>query len=162
MLLSASLAAQGSDTPAAPCFDDEVLALVRAQFAKYGPRSLSHEYFGFIYRIDGRIDGAVTRGRPCGGQLECVVNPAFALARVPKGAKVLGEWHTHAQHAGAPSLSIDDVRGAHANRHICCYAAFYSTPEGAIFRWAIAATSVEAAMATRVNVGSYRPSARER
>ena len=141
--------------PRAACFDDEVLRHVRTQFAHYGPRSVHNEFFGFIYRKDGRIAGAVTFGFDCRGQFDCYVNPAFASARIPKGAKVLGEWHTH-PHVGTAGLSLEDVRGAHANRHVRCYSAFYSSPDGEIYRWDIAATLVSDAMASRTQVGSYR------
>jgi hypothetical protein len=137
------------------CFGEEVLVHVRAQFAKYGPRSAEQEYFGFIYAHDGHVESAVTSGSGCRGQLDCNVNPAFALKRIPKGARILGEWHTHPQ-VGSIELSLEDVNGAHANRHIHCYSSFYSTPDGGIFRWDIAATSVPDAMASRAEVGNYR------
>jgi hypothetical protein len=150
--------AQADDVaPQSPCFEDEVLLHVRAQFAKYGPRSEQNEFFGFIYRKDDRVESAVTFGGECRGQTDCFVNPAFARARIPKGAKVLGEWHTHPR-IGAPELSIDDVNGAYANRHIRCYAAFYSSPDGGIHRWSTAATSVPDAMASRALIGNYRAS----
>lgn len=137
------------------CFADEVLLSVREHFAKYGPRSTDQEYFGFIYFKNGRIESAVTAGFQCRGQTDCTVNTAFARARIPKGAKVLGEWHTHPR-IGAPELSQDDVNGANANRHIRCYAAFYSSPDGDIFRWSVHSTSVPAAMASRTLIGNYR------
>jgi hypothetical protein len=155
ILLAASLTVQAGELPPEPCFEGEVLHHVRVQFASYGPRSKQNEFFGFIYRKDGRVEGAVTYGRECRGQSDCTVNPAFALARVPKGAKVLGEWHTH-PHIGTRELSAADVRGAHANRHIRCYAAFYSSPDGAIYRWSTNATSVPTAMESRTQVGNYR------
>ena len=145
----------GEVAPSGACFETEVTDHVRAQFAKYGPRSGESEYFGFIYRLEGRIGSAVTYGSGCRGQLDCSVNTAFARARIPKGAKVLGEWHTHPQ-VGSRDLSAEDVNGAHANRRIRCYAPFYSTPDGAIYRWDIAATSVPDAMASRTEVGNYR------
>ena len=137
------------------CFEGEVVLHVRAQFEHYGPRSEQIEFFGFIYRKDGRVESAVTRGTNCGRQSDCVVNPVFALRRIPKGAKVLGEWHTHPR-IGTRDLSLDDVRGANENRHIPCYSAYYSSPDGEIFRWNIAATSVAAAMASLTPVGKYR------
>ena len=152
ILLAVSLSARAGDATPAACFEDEVLLHVRAQFAIYGPRSSHYEYFGFIYRKDGRVDSAVTHDFGCRGQMKCVVNTAFALARVPKGAKVLGEWHTHPHH-GSRSLSKDDVRGAYSNRHISCYRAFYSTPSGEIYQWSVDLTSVPMAMASRVRVG---------
>jgi hypothetical protein len=77
-----------------------------------------------------------------------------AGSRIPSGAKVLGEWHTH-PHGGAPQLSHHDERGAHRNRHVRCYTAFYSNPGGQIFAWNPAETSVPTAMASRERVGRY-------
>jgi len=158
VLMAVSLSAQADDaTVPAACFADEVLLHVRAQFAKYGPRSGESEYFGYIYFKDGRVESAVTSGFTCRGQTDCTVNTAFARARIPKGAKVLGEWHTHPR-IGAHELSQDDVNGANANRHIHCYAAFYSSPDGDIYRWSVEATSIPAAMASRTLIGNYRAS----
>jgi hypothetical protein len=139
----------------APCFDAEVLQQVREQFAIYGPRSDRSEYFGFIYRMNGRIDSAITHGGDCLGEFDCTVNSAFALARLPRGAKVLGEWHSHPR-IGSNDLSPDDVRLANANRHIRCYAAFYSAPDGSIWRWNVEESSVAEAMASRILVGNFR------
>ena len=136
------------------CFADEVLLNIRAQFAEYGPRSRDSEFFGFIYFKDGRIESAVAGGFQCRGQTDCTVNTAFARKRIPKGAKILGEWHTHPR-IGAPELSQDDVSGANANRHIRCYAAFYSSPDGDIYRWSVDSTSVPVAMASRTLLGNY-------
>ncbi|MFL6548406.1 MAG: hypothetical protein ACJ8OJ_06895 [Povalibacter sp.] len=158
ILLALSLAARAADATSGACFEEEVLIHVRAQFAIYGPRSSQNEYFGFIYRKDGRIDSAVTHDFECRRQMKCVVNTAFALARVPKGAKVLGEWHTHPRIYESDALSPDDVLGAQANRHIRCYAAFYSTSDGDVYRWALDAPTVEAAMASRTRVGNFRAS----
>jgi hypothetical protein len=156
VLMAVSLSAQADDaTVPAGCFEEEVVLHVRAQFAKYGPRSEQSEFFGFIYRKDDRVESAVTYGSQCRGQTDCSVNPAYARARIPKGAKVLGEWHTHPR-IGASGLSIDDVSGAHANWHIRCYAAFYSSPDGVIHRWSVDSTSVPTAMASRTQVGNFR------
>jgi hypothetical protein len=155
LLAANPLALAGEATPAA-CFEDEVLLHVRTQFAIYGPRSSQYEYFGFIYRKDGRVDSAVTHDFGCRGQTECVVNTGFALKRIPKGAKVLGEWHTHPHFHGSDALSMEDVRGAQANRHIRCYTAFYSSPDGDIYRWNLDAPTVAAAMASRTRLGNYR------
>ena len=84
ILLAASLSARAGDATPAACFEDEVLLHVREQFATYGPRSSQYEYFGFIYRKDGRIESAVTHDFGCRGQMECVVNTAFALKRDPQ------------------------------------------------------------------------------
>ena len=123
ILLSVSLSTEASEIGSTPCFEDEVMRHVRDQFAIYGPRSSQYEYFGFIYRKDGRVDSAVTHDFACRGQMECVVNTVFALRRIPKGAKVLGEWHTHPHFHEADVLSMEDVRGAQANRHVRCYTA---------------------------------------
>jgi hypothetical protein len=156
VLMAVNFSAQaGEATVPAGCFEEEVLLHVRAQFAKYGPRSDRNEYFGFIYRKDDRIESAVTYGSDCRGQTDCTTNPAFARARIPHGARVLGEWHTHPR-IGARELSMDDVSGAHANRHIRCYAAFYSSPDGEIYRWSVDSTSVPAAMASLTPIGNYR------
>jgi hypothetical protein len=152
-MVAAARAEEGAMT--AGCFGEEMLLHVREQFAQYGPRSADREHFGFIYRIDGSIRSAVTHGDECRGQLECAVNPGFARRLIPAGARVLGEWHTHPR-VGTSQLSQDDVRGAHANRHIRCYTAIYSTPDGTILRWDVDATTVAAAMASRTRVGNYR------
>ena len=164
MLLAASLSARAGDATPAACYEDEVLLHVRAQFESYGPRSSQYEYFGFIYRKDGRVDSAVTHDFACRGQMECVVNTAFALRRIPKGAKVLGEWHTHPHFHEADALSLEDVRGARANRHVRCYSAFYSSHDGDIYRWNLEALTVAAAMVSRTWLGNYRsvPSGRIR
>lgn len=136
------------------CLHEEVEAHVRQQFAIYGPRSASHEYFGFIYLHDGVIGSAVTRSGACPAK-KCVVDGNDALQSIPRPAKVLGEWHTH-PHGGSASLSRDDVRGAYANRRLSCYSAFYSTPSGEIYVWNPDRISVPTAMASRAPVGNYR------
>jgi hypothetical protein len=156
ILLAASNPAWAGDPAPPACFDEDVLHHVREQFEIYGPRSSSREYFGFIYRKGDRIDSAVTRGFDCRGQTDCVVNTAFALARIPKGAKVLGEWHTHPGFQESDTLTPEDVTGAQANRHVRCYTAFYSNPDGDIYRWTLDAPTVPAAMASRIRVGNYR------
>ena len=75
---------------------------------------------------------------------------------------MLGEWHTHPQFEGSPRLSPQDVRGANHNLHIRCYFAFYSTPNGDIYAWSPAATSVPGAMASRLRLGNYNDSVTER
>jgi hypothetical protein len=156
LVWAVSLAARPGDTMTAACFEDEVQLHIAEQFAIYGPKSTRYEYFGFIYRKDGRLASAVTHDFDCRGHTECVVNTAFAQARIPKGAKVLGEWHTHPHFHDPEQLSFDDVRGARANRHIRCYTAFYSSHDGDIFQWNPEASTVEAAMASRTWVGNYR------
>src|SRR5688572_2856270 len=156
ILLSASLSTESGEASSPPCFEDEVTQHVREQFSIYGPRSSQYEYFGFIYRKDDRVDSAVTHDVGCRGRMECVVNTVFALRRIPKGAKVLGEWHTHPHFHEADALSMDDVRGAQANRHIRCYTAFYSSHDGDFYRWNLDALTVAAAMASRMRLGNYR------
>lgn len=138
---------------ASECLRKEVEAHVREQFSIYGPRSADHEYFGFIYLQEGIIGSAVTRSRPCHGT-KCTVDSAEALRSMPRSARVLGEWHTH-PHDGAKGLSREDVRGAYNNRHISCYLAFYSTPDGAIYTWNPEHVSVPVAMGSRAPLGNY-------
>jgi proteasome lid subunit RPN8/RPN11 len=138
---------------ASECLRKEVEAHVRDQFSVYGPRSVDHEYFGFVYLHDGIIGSAVVRSRRCQGS-KCVVDSAEALRSMPRSAKVLGEWHSH-PHDGSAGLSREDVRGAHNNRHISCYLAFYSTPEGEIYSWDPKQVSVPVAMASRAPLGNY-------
>jgi len=158
-LLAAALAgaveSQAADVPSA-CAPQQVLEHVTAQFRVYGPRSLRREYFGFIYRQAGEIHSAVVEGRTCGESHHCGVDTTAAGARIPGGAKVLGEWHTHPHHQGSRNLSRDDVRGAHHNRNIRCYTAFYSAPDGEFFAWNAASDSVPIAMRSRVRLGNYR------
>lgn len=137
----------------AECLREEVEAHVRLQFAIYGPQSVRHEYFGFIYVHDGVIGSAVTRSGDC-PTMKCAVDSSKALRAVPRPAKVIGEWHTH-PHDGSPSLSSHDVRGAYRNRHIDCYLAFYSTPAGEIYAWNVKQISVPVAMASRAPIGNY-------
>lgn len=153
-LLTIALHGDARDV-ASECLQQEVEAHVREQFALYGPHSRSHEYFGFIYLHDDVIGSAVTRSRACSKAGRCVVDSDRAIERVPRPARLLGEWHTH-PHDGSPSLSREDVRGAYNNRHIRCYRAFYSTPSGAIYRWSVDRISVPTAMASRAQIGDYR------
>jgi hypothetical protein len=143
----------GAESGASECLRKEVGAHVRDQFRTYGPRSADHEYFGFVYLKDGIIGSAVVQSRHCHGA-KCVVDSAEALRLVPRSAKVLGEWHTH-PHEGSPGLSKEDVRGAHNNRHISCYMAFYSTPGGEVYSWDPEHVSVPVAMASRASLGNY-------
>lgn len=143
----------GAQNDASECLRKEVEAHVREQFIIYGPRSANHEYFGFVYLQDGILGSAVVRSRPCHAA-KCVVDSAEALRSMPRSAKVLGEWHTH-PHGGSPGLSREDVRGAYNNRHISCYQAFYSTPDGLIYSWSPKQRSVPVAMASRAPVGNY-------
>lgn len=135
------------------CLREDVEGHVLEQFALYGPRSVNHEYFGFIYLHNGVISSAIVRSRPCSSE-KCVVDSAEALRSIPRPATVLGEWHTH-PHRGSASLSTHDVRGAYSNRHINCYFAFYSTPSGEIYAWDPTRISVPIAMASRSPVGNY-------
>lgn len=141
-------------TPDPECWQREVEVHVRQQFAIYGPQSVRHEYFGFIYVADDIIGSAVTRSAPCPKAGKCVVDSNRAVRSLPPRAKVLGEWHTHPQ-TGSPSLSRDDVHGAHRNRHMKCYFAFYSTPSGVIYAWDVNRISVPNAMASRARIGNY-------
>jgi hypothetical protein len=133
-----------------------VAAHVDEQFRIYGPRSDKYEFFGFIYRVEGEIGSAVVRSNVCRGPDGCKIDIGPAAKRIPRRAKVLGEWHTHSHLNGSRILSIEDVRGANHNLHIRCYAAWYAGPGGEIYRWDPRSTSVPTAMATRVTVGNYR------
>ena len=108
---------------AGECFAKEVETHVTQQFRIDGPQSANHEYFAFIYRHKGTIGSAVTRSGLCSKSGKCVVQSAAASMLIPRGAQVLGEWHTHPHTQGSSSLSAEDVRGAHNNRHIRCYSA---------------------------------------
>jgi len=133
-----------------PQLDDHV----RREFEVYGPQSGNHEYFGFIYELQGSFGSAVVRGHDCRDPERCVVDPAGAVAQIPKGANVVGEWHTH-PHIGAPGLSSLDVRAAHHNRHLNCYTPYYSNPSGDIYAWNPALDSVPTAMSSRMLIGTY-------
>jgi proteasome lid subunit RPN8/RPN11 len=150
-----AIAGASESTSGPPCFEAEVVDHVREQFRAYGPRSVRHEYFGFLYVKAGIVGSAVTRSNECAGSGKCLVDTATAAKRIPQGAKVLGEWHTHPHVDGSPSLSAEDVRGANHNRHIRCYSAFYSKPNGDIYAWDPAATSVPSASASRLRLDNY-------
>jgi hypothetical protein len=141
--------------PQTDCNVAAVVSHVQEQFRIYGPKSQKHEYFGFIYRVDGELASAVVRGGECRGPDGCTVDTSPAARRIPRRAKVLGEWHTHAHLNGSDSLSILDVRGAHHNAHIRCYSAYYAGPRGQIHSWNPDSTSVPVAMATRASLGNY-------
>ena len=128
---------------------------VRAQFLVFGPQSEKHEYFGYVYWHDGLLASAVMRSRKCPSPRNCGLETAAAARRIPAGARVLGEWHTH-PHGSSGQLSSEDVRGAHDNRHIDGYRAYYSTPDGEIHSWDPQHDWVQTAMASRVLIGNYR------
>ena len=140
----------------AECFTAEVEAHVLEQFRIHGPLSRKREYFGFVYRIDGAIGSATTRGIVCRWTEPCEVNARRAAEKIPAGAKVVGEWHTHPHESGSVLLSASDVRGANDNRHIRCYRAFFSTSNGEILSWNPNAEAVPIAMATALRLGNYR------
>jgi hypothetical protein len=144
---------RATDAPST-CPREQVETHVLREFAIYGPQSERHEFFGFVYQREGLIDSAVVKSRECRNPDLCVVNVGAAATRIPSGATVLGEWHTH-PHDGARSLSEPDVRGAYNNRHIRCYRAYYSNPFGDIYAWSPQDTSVPTAMNSRVYLGSY-------
>jgi len=135
------------------CPREEVNEHVRQQFALYGPLSDGREYFGFVYRLDGEIKSAVSRSGRC-TRGNCLTDTAAAAALIPRGAKILGEWHSH-PHDGSAALSAEDVRGAKNNAHIRCYSAYYSKPDGEILSWEPGSTSVPVAMASRVSIGHF-------
>jgi hypothetical protein len=135
------------------CYWPEVQSHVREAIAIYGPMSIDNEFFGFIYRYGARVDSGVVRSSSC-HLGNCVVDVAVAAQRIPTGARVLGEWHTH-PHGGSRLLSTLDVRGAYQNRNVACYAAYFSRPDGEILAWNPREKSVHAAMASLVVVGNY-------
>lgn len=137
------------------CPLQEITVHVLQQIEVYGPLSIEHEYFGFIYRLDGVIGTALTRSSKCHISGNCTVKTRKAAKLIPAGAKIFGEWHTHPHH-GSRSLSTLDVRGAYYNRHIRCYSAFFSAPSGEIYLWDAKDASVQTAMASRVLIGNYR------
>jgi hypothetical protein len=137
------------------CLRDVIDAHVRAQFAKYGPLSRDREYFGFIFSVEGVIGSAVIHGRSCPNPNSCSIDTGKVAPLIPKGARVLGEWHSHPQASKAGLLSVEDLRGARANRHIRCYAAYYSQPNGNIYAWDPVQILVPNAMASRVLIGRY-------
>jgi hypothetical protein len=162
ILLAFSTCTEAQEAPdyraaaATECPQDMVDSHVREQFAIYGPRSRDREYFGFIFLFEGVINSAVIEGPRCPNSNSCGINTAKAAPLIPKGARVLGEWHTHPQSGNAGILSLEDVGGARGNRLIHCYAAYYSKPDGDIYAWNPLQTSVHTAMASCVLIGSYR------
>ena len=150
----AAWSADLAPTSQTDCGRESLLEHVAGQFQIYGPQSTRDEYFGFIYRRAGVIECAVVKSGECRGD-KCTLDSARAARQIPKGAKVLGEWHTHRRLTGSRGLSVEDVRGALSNSGIRCYAAFYSAPDGRIYEWKPTSTSVPTAMASRVLVGNY-------
>jgi len=133
----------------------EVDAHVWAQFLVFGPKSKQHEYFGYVYRLDGVLASAVVRSPRCSSARICALDTREAARLIPDGARVLGEWHTH-PHDGSSELSPDDVRGAHDNLHIPGYLAYYSKPNGDIHAWDPRLERVPIAMHSMVFIGNYR------
>jgi hypothetical protein len=156
LLLAFCAQAQAGDT--LQCLSDSVEAHVRQQFAAFGPLSVNYEYFGFIYRLGATLDSAVARGSRCVAR-SCIIDVARAAERIPAGAVIVGEWHTHPRN-GEARLSEQDVLGAYRNRNLGCYSAFYSEPDGAIYSWNPRRGMVTTAMASRVRIGNY-PAARD-
>ncbi len=138
------------------CFTAEVEAHVLEQFRIHGPLSRKREHFGFVYRVDRTIGSATTRGIVCRWTEPCEVNTRRAAEKIPAGAKVLGEWHTHPHESGSRSLSDADLRGANGNRHIRCYRAFFSTSNGEVLSWDPNVVVVSIAMSNAVRLGNYR------
>jgi hypothetical protein len=154
LLVAAPFCCNADDFP--ECFAEELEAHVLEQYGIYGPLSTNREYFGFIYRHEGVIASAIARGSKCWWTQTCEVNTRDAAAQIPKGAKVLGEWHTHPHSTGSQGLSPTDVRGANKNLHVHCYRAFFSKSNGEIFSWSPSATLVLTATASLVPLGDYR------
>jgi hypothetical protein len=151
LLATVCVGVNASDAP--QCRSDSIEAHVRQQFAAFGPLSVNHEYFGFIYRLGADLDSAVVRGSRCVAR-SCVIDVARAGALVPAGAVIVGEWHTHPRN-GEARLSEQDVLGAYRNRNLGCYSAFYSEPDGAIYSWNPRRGMVTTAMASRIHIGDY-------
>jgi hypothetical protein len=101
------------------------------------------------------------RGTRCNTSGNCTIDTRRAAKLIPRGARVLGEWHTHARN-GSTFLSKLDVTGAYSNRNIRCYAAFYSQPNGEVHSWDPGASSVPIAMHTTARIGAFdwQPGAR--
>ncbi len=154
LLAAAPFCCNADDFP--ECFAEQVEVHVLEQYGIYGPLSTDREHFGFVYRHAGVIASAISRGSVCRWTESCEVNNRTAAALIPKGAKVLGEWHTHPHSTGSQGLSPEDVRGANRNLHIRCYRAFFSTSNGEIYSWSPSATRVLTAMASSVRMGNYR------
>ena len=154
LLASVVLCGYAQETPP-DCWKNEVIAHVLLQFETYGPDSSEHEYFGFIYRLDGQVESAVIRSRKCQATGDCTLDTSLAAKRIPKHAKVLGEWHTHARN-GSTMLSELDVHGAHNNLGITCYRAYFANPAGRIYSWDPRQTSVPTAMHSLRLLGDYR------
>lgn len=152
-IIGAASAAEPAD-----CFAAEVEDHVLRQFDLFGPMSEDREYFGYIYRAEGVIRSAVTKGARCVWTRQCEVRTRAAAKQIPQGAKVLGEWHTHAHISGSSHLSEADVHGANDNRHIRCYRAFFGTSDGHVLSWDVNQSQPAAAMKSFVGLGSYRAS----
>jgi hypothetical protein len=154
VLWAASLCCNAADAQPAIA-QAEVDAHVLAQFAAFGPLSKQHEYFGYVYLLEGVLASAVVRSPRCSSRRMCGLDTAGAARLVPARARVLAEWHTH-PHDGSSQLSKEDVDGAHANRHISGYTPYYSTPGGEIYAWDPRCDWVPEAMASIVLIGNYR------
>ena len=158
MFIASAAANAGNELQPPPqpgCDVTSVVAHVQEQFRIYGPKSQKHEFFGFIYRVDGQLASAVIRGSECTSPDACGIDTGAAAGRIPHRAKILGEWHSHAHRTGSRLLSKADVRGAHQNAHIRCYSAYFAGPGGEIYGWDPASTSVPVAMATLTSLGQY-------
>lgn len=160
LVAAAPFCCTAADAPVG-CDRDDVDTHVRDQIQLYGPRSARHEYFAFVYLYQRTLASAVVRGSECRSADRCMLDTAPAAKLIPRGARVVGEWHTH-PHQGSNVLSQEDVRGAYNNRHIRCYVAYYAKPNGEILTWDLQQTSVPTAMASRVVIGNYFDEIRRR
>ena len=154
LLASVPLCCSAADSPGS-CEHERLDAHVRDQIQVYGPRSAKNEHLAFVYLYQEVITSAVIRSSKCTGPYSCSVHTDASAKLIPKGARVLGEWHTH-PHQGSGTLSAEDVRGAYNNRHIRCYAAYYARPNGEILAWDPQKDSVPTAMVSAVRIGNYR------
>ncbi len=157
LLWAASICCNAGEAEPAPVRVD-VDAHVLEQFLAFGPLSKQHEFFGYVYRHEGVLASAVVRSPRCSSLRMCGLDTAAAARLIPKGARVLAEWHTH-PHDGSSQLSKEDVDGAHANHHIAGYTPYYSAPGGEIYAWDPRLDWVPDAMASIVLIGNYRTQA---
>lgn len=144
-----------ADEALPPSAREQVDAHVREQFQVFGPLSEQHEFFGYVYWLDGVLESAVIRSRKCWSPRVCGLDTAEAARLIPGQARVLAEWHTH-PHDGSSQLSSDDVTGAYINRRIPGYTPYFSMPNGEIYAWDPRQARVSAAMASARLLGSYR------
>jgi len=108
-----------------------------------------------VKRAKVTVGGEVT-GEIAGGWLVLLgVAPADTQKEIDWLADKVANLRAFDDADGKMNLSVQDVRGAFHNRHIRCYTAFYSAPNGDIYRWDVSQTSVPTAMNTREYLGNH-------